>query len=69
MIQVIKKDGETVAVPNAVSAEVQGREVVCYDRRGVIIARFPSQAVTLFGPHLPTPEQLQQEATDHSAAG
>jgi hypothetical protein len=68
MIQVIKKDGETVAVPSATAAEVRGREVVCYDRRGVIIARFPSESVTLFGPHLPSPEQLAREEEDGSAA-
>jgi hypothetical protein len=68
MIQVIKKDGETVAVPSATNAEVRGREVVCYDRRGVIIARFPSDTVTLFGPHLPSLEQLARDESSDSAA-
>jgi hypothetical protein len=58
MIRVITKDGATVEVANAVSAEVMGKEVVCYDRRGVIVARYPSETVTLFGPHLPRPDDL-----------
>jgi hypothetical protein len=67
MIRVIKKDGVTAEVSEAVAAEVMGKEVVCYDRRGVIVARFPSEAVTLFGPHLPLARDVLAEPADDSA--
>lgn len=69
MIQVIMKDGTTIEVPDGVSAEVKGKEVVCYDRRGVIIARHPSDLVTMFGPHLPDADAVLAEPVDDAAAG
>ncbi len=69
MIQVIMKDGTTIEVPGGVSAEVQGKEVVCYDRRGVIVARYPSDMVTMFGPHLPDANVVLAEPVDDSSAG
>jgi hypothetical protein len=68
MIRVLMKDGATAEVMDAVTAEVKGKEVVCYDRRGVIVARYPSDEVTLFGPHLPSVADMPADDDEPDAA-
>jgi hypothetical protein len=58
MIRVLQTDGTIHNVAEAVSAEIRGPEVVCYDRRGVIVARFPSDSVTIFGRNLPSDAEM-----------
>ena len=67
MIQVLRSNGTIEEVPRALSAEVKGKEVVCLDRKGVIVARYPSASVTLFGQHLPS--SGPKESQDGTAAG
>lgn len=59
MIRILLTSGQIVDVPDATAAEVQGREVVCSDRHGVVVARFPSESVTIYGSHLPLEAELQ----------
>ena len=73
MIRVLQTDGNMVELPLAVSAEIKGKEVVCYDRRGVAVARYPSDTVTIFGRHLPQEADLEplqdSPASEDTAAG
>jgi len=69
MIRVLRTDGELLELPLAVSAEIQGKELVCYDRYGVALARYPSDTVTIFGRDLPDHSALTEadEAGDAAA--
>jgi hypothetical protein len=48
MVLVYLKDEECVEVEGAVSAEVQGDEVICFSEDGSEAARFPSSIVLSF---------------------
>lgn len=69
MIRILRSDGTIIEVPRALSAEVKGKEVVCQDSKGVIVARYPSATVTLFGLHLPEDGAEFAESTLDTAAG
>ena len=67
MIRILRTDGTIEDVSRALSAEVKGKEVVCLDRKGIIVARYPSDTVTLFGQHLPSPEPEFVKAQESDA--
>jgi hypothetical protein len=67
MMRILQTDGTLIEVPAAISAEVMGKEVVCYDRKGVIVARYPSSQVTIFGSHLPASAVLTDTDGDKPA--
>ena len=67
MIRVLQTDGKMIELPLAASAELKGKEVVCYDRRGVVIARYPSEKVTIYGRNIPSEAGLESASRD--AAG
>ena len=67
MIRVLLINGNILELPLAVSAEIKGKEVVCYDRRGVAIDRYPSETVTIFGRHLPNDADLEDSLEDNAA--
>jgi len=58
MIRILRTDGKIIDVPRAVTAEIKGKEVACYDSRGIIVARYPSDTVTMFGKQLPEEAEL-----------
>ncbi|MPZ51072.1 MAG: hypothetical protein GEU75_17535 [Dehalococcoidia bacterium] len=57
MIRLLRSDGCHQEVKEAVSAAIEGEDLVCLDEQGTIVARFDRLTVTAYGQH----EALQGE--------
>jgi hypothetical protein len=51
MIHVLMKDGKVRNYPNAVSASLDGRDIICVDAEGRVIAVFPCEDISAYGRH------------------
>jgi hypothetical protein len=51
MIHILRSPSKFEQVPKAVSASVQGDELVCTDSFGAIVARYPASSIVLWGHH------------------
>jgi hypothetical protein len=60
LIRVALRDGTFQDFENAVTADLQGRELVLRDVRGIVVARFPAERVIIHGP----PELIPNESDD-----